>query len=132
MVRRNALSKRYLNAKVMISLDRNTGFYPEYIYDYEVVDDRLILHGIRSEKINHHNNLLMSEILPYIMEGYKVEDENGHEFHSYEYIDDFDFYGDGEKVFVFYTGERYFRDRHKRQAKSFAKGNYKEWNKRLP
>ena len=125
----NVITKHYLNARVMINpKDKADSLYPYYIYDYEVKDNILILHG---KDVPYNNYLTLQDILPYLLENYTIQDEFGNNLYSYEYVDDWDFYGDGEDIFVFYTTpHRYFRDDSIRFG-SWVKGNYSEWEKTL-
>lgn len=125
----NVITKHYLNARVMINpKDKTDSLYPYYIYDYEVKDNILILHG---KDVPYNNYLTLQDILPYLLENYIIQDEFGNNLYSYEYVDDWDFYGDGEDIFVFYTTQhRYFRDDPIRFG-SWVKGNYSEWEKTL-
>lgn len=124
----NNLTTHYLNARVMINpKDKPTSLYPYYVYDYSVKDDELVLYSINAcDDIPKY--VYLSDILPFILDDYIIKDEYGNILTSYEYVDDWDFYGDGEDIFVFYHGERYYRDYNKGRF-DWVKGNYKERTK---
>lgn len=123
----NELMTHMLNAEIMINPKENvSSLYPYYIWEYEAKNNEVILY---TKKGKVGNNVLLKDILPYILEGYKIKDEFGNTLCAYEYIDDWTFYGDGEDIFVFYHNNiRIYRDFYKSK---WAKGNYKEWEKTL-
>lgn len=126
----NNLTTHYLNARVMINpKDKPTSLYPYYIHDYSVENNKLVLYGACTSN-NIEKYIHLSDILPFIIDGYTIKDEYGNILNSYEYIDDWDFYGDGEDIFVFYHGERYYRDYNKDRY-DWVKGDYKERTKKL-